>query len=118
MIATIGLAFAALIAPFRIHDYHCQTGKHVSEPGHTDKCAEAEVYVKDRKADSRAALAAIRSYAAGDPPIRFCRNNHGNGTWAVCTFNWPEGPKKEVHVGALVSYTNLHTDYKCSFSNN
>ncbi len=108
----------------------CQTGKKVSSPagvcgiasayyGSTIVCVDYYgdyVYVKDNKADGYAAMAVIES----DRGIayRFCRNPHGNGSWAKCNFDWSEPAKKQVEGGILQNSVTMPLAILWSFSNN
>ena len=66
------------------------------------------VYLKDECADGRSAVAQVTFPYNGTNYHRMCRNSHGNGTWARCNFNWPEGPMKQLTAGS----NNQSTGYK------
>ncbi|GAB3569731.1 hypothetical protein GCM10027445_21970 [Amycolatopsis endophytica] len=104
----------------------CKNGAKVSVPSPYNRCETAGssvgstqvcvlydgdvVYVKDGSADGRSALGTI--VATSGVEYRICRNPHGSGTWAKCTWNWGESAKKTVQGGvkqsaALASYNNL-----------
>ncbi|GAA4260809.1 hypothetical protein [Dactylosporangium darangshiense] len=109
----------------------CQTGTKVAGPVGVCLMADAYyhstivcidydgdyVYVKDNKADGQSAMARIDS-DRGDVLTRYCRNTHGNGTWARCNFNWSEAGEKTVYGGHLINYATMPVDYLWSFSNN
>ncbi|WP_189047283.1 hypothetical protein [Micromonospora sonchi] len=67
------------------------------------------VYVKDGKADGYAAMALV--YSANGVNTRLCRNNHGNGTWAKCNFNWAEAGRHAVSAGYKEQFHILRLDY-------
>jgi hypothetical protein len=89
----------------------CQTGVKVSGPNtnfceadtywNTTVCIDFTgdiVYVRDGLADYNSALARILS-EGGTVRERFCRNPHGDGTWARCNFDWVESVTKYVDGG-------------------
>jgi hypothetical protein len=93
----------------------CQTGVKVAGPqgeclmaaasrGNTIVCIDYNgdyVYVKDNKADNWAGMGVVHSNE-GSVDVRYCRNNHGNGTWARCDFNWAESGIHYVEGGFKV----------------
>ncbi|TDB78806.1 MULTISPECIES: hypothetical protein [unclassified Micromonospora] len=72
------------------------------------------VYVKDNDADSYSGLAYIWSqYGVAD---RYCRNTHGNGTWARCNFDWSEDGTKRVRGGVRYSHNSWAAGHLWEFS--
>ncbi|WP_406070844.1 hypothetical protein [Micromonospora sp. NBC_01638] len=91
--------------------YSCQTGVKVAGPvgeclmttayyHSTIVCIDYDgdfVYVKDNQADGYSALGQVWSqYGVAE---RYCRNTHGNGSWARCNFDWREDGTKKVRGG-------------------
>ncbi|MEV4756327.1 hypothetical protein AB0J86_14605 [Micromonospora sp. NPDC049559] len=94
----------------------CQTGVEVGLPqgqcmgantayASTQICVDYYgdyVYVRDGRSDGYAAI----GYVGSDEGIltRFCRNNHGYGTWARCNFDWVEATGHAASAGYLEQY--------------
>lgn len=54
------------------------------------------VWVSDTAQDSRSGM----GYVLGSGGTWYiCRNKWGNGTWARCNFDWPEGRTFDVYLG-------------------
>ncbi|TDC72415.1 hypothetical protein E1193_27760 [Micromonospora sp. KC606] len=47
---------------------------------------------------------------------RYCRNTHGNGTWARCNFDWSEDGTKRVRGGVRYSYHSWAAGHLWEFS--
>jgi len=75
------------------------------------------VYVRDGKADGYAAMASVNSQK-GTVTDRFCRNNHGYGTWVKCNFNWTEADVHQVAGGYKIQFYDMDFEYLWTFSNN
>lgn len=73
-----------------------------------------KVWVYDGKSDGNSALGWIVS-SSGSVTQRYCRNPHGQGTWARCNFDWVENVNKQVSGGVRHSYTGWHLRYLFSF---
>ncbi|WP_460807511.1 hypothetical protein [Micromonospora zhanjiangensis] len=107
--------------------YPCQTGVEVGAaegvcmtgPASTRVCVKYDgdyVYVLDGKADGNAAMGIIDSEKGIGR--RYCRNPHGNGTWARCNFDWSESGKKSVFGGVKYDHISMYYEFLWSFSNN
>jgi hypothetical protein len=57
--------------------------------------ANDQVWVDDTAEDSRSGMA----YVLGSGGTWYiCRNKHGNGSWARCNFDWPEGRSFDLYL--------------------
>lgn len=108
----------------------CQTGVKVSAPQGDGDCATSGatkgmtsvcvvydgdyVYVRDGKGDDRAAFGMV--WSANGVRDRYCLNNHGNGTWARCNFDWSEEGDHFVSGGYKDDYYDLVWDGLWSWS--
>jgi len=75
------------------------------------------VYVRDGKADGFAAMAQI-IVDEGSVYTRFCRNNHGYGTWVRCNFNWAEAGYHQALGGYKISSHDMEFDWLWSWYDN
>ena len=55
------------------------------------------VYVYDSNQDGYSAIAEVQS-PSGSVNFRYCRNAHGEGTWARCNFDWLEAQWHELYL--------------------
>jgi hypothetical protein len=107
----------------------CQTGVEVGLPqgecmttslayAYTSVCIDYDgdyVYVRDGKADGYAAMGYVGS-DNGTVLDRYCRNNHGDGTWARCDFNWTEAGGHSTSGGYKEQFYIMYLDYLWSWS--
>ncbi|MFG2099851.1 hypothetical protein ACGFJ5_04550 [Micromonospora echinaurantiaca] len=113
------------------YDYaSCQTGVKVGLPqgqcmttslayAYTQICIDYNgdyVYVRDGKADGYAAIGYVNSTNGVDS--RYCRNNHGYGTWARCNFDWAEAGRHAASAGYLEQFYVMHLDYLWTWYDN
>jgi hypothetical protein len=110
-------------------DISCQTGVEVSGPTGEDNCTTDPnfntricvnytgdiVFVRDGDADGNSAMGMVR--ASSGVAERWCRNAHGNGTWAKCNFDWSESAAKDVYGGVRISSSEAQVTYLWSFIN-
>lgn len=108
----------------------CQTGVEVSGPSGHDACVTATatntrvcidyaadvVFVTDGRADGNSGLAMVRATAG--VAERWCRNPHGNGTWARCDFDWSETAGKTVFGGIRLTTLRFDVAQLWTFTNN
>ncbi|WP_203858309.1 hypothetical protein [Plantactinospora mayteni] len=110
----------------------CQTGTKVDSVP-SDKCGTAgsaghltrvcvlyhgdKVYVRDGQADGHSAVGVVIS-STGSIRTRYCRNPHGNGTWAECNFDWTEESSKDVYGGYRDNNSTVHKEFVFGFANN
>lgn len=110
-------------------DISCQTGAKVSGPSGQDRCITDPnrntricinyngdiMFVRDGNGDGHSAMGlAIASSGVSE---RWCRNPHGNGTWAKCNFNWVETAQKDIYGGVRINSGDARVTYLWSFIN-
>lgn len=133
MVAVFGLPAAAMAEDnyYKTCEYDyasCQTGVAAGlvegqcmtaslSYGSTSVCVDYDgdyVYVRDGRADGYAAIGYVGS--ANGVSDRFCRNNHGYGTWVRCNFDWVEAGSHSASGGYLEQYYIMDLSYLWSWS--